>query len=120
MKIACLLGSPRERGNSAAIANRFCETAEKLGSEIQTFTLNSLEYSGCQGWMACKTKLDRCILEDGLTAVLEAVHETDVLLPAPPIYFRDVTSQLKAFLDRTFSFLVTWGSWSTRRRYEIN
>jgi multimeric flavodoxin WrbA len=56
--------------------------------------------------MACKTKLDRCILEDDLTEVLEAVRETDVLVLATPIYYWDVTSQLKAFLDRTFSYLV--------------
>ena len=102
----CLLGSPREKGNSAAIANRFCYTAEKLGAEVQTFALNKLEYRGCQGCMACKTKLDRCVLEDDLTEVLEAVRETDVLVLATPVYFWDVTSQLKAFLDRTYSYLV--------------
>ena len=106
MKIVCLLGSPREKGNSATIANRFCDTAEKLGAEVQNFTLNKLEYRGCQGCMACKTKLDRCILEDDLTEVLDAVRETDVLVLATPIYYWDVTSQLKAFLDRTYSYLV--------------
>ena len=106
MKIVCLLGSPREKGNSATIANRFCDTAERLGAEVQTFALNKLEYHGCQGCMACKTKLDRCVVEDDLTEVLEAVRETDVLVLATPIYYWDVTSQLKAFLDRTFSHLV--------------
>ena len=106
MKIVCLLGSPREKGNSATIANRFCDTAEKLGAEVQNFTLNKLEYRGCQGCMACKTKLDRCILEDDLTEVLDAVRETDVLVLATPIYYWDVTSQLKAFVDRTFSYLT--------------
>jgi multimeric flavodoxin WrbA len=106
MKVVCLLGSPREKGNSAAIANRFCESAKRLGAEIQTFALNKLEYRGCQGCMACKTKLDRCVLEDDLTQVLEAVRGTDVLVLATPIYFWDVTSQLKAFMDRTYSYLV--------------
>lgn len=106
MKIVCLLGSPRENGNSATIANRFCSTAEKLGVRVQTFVLNKLQYRGCQGCMLCKTQLDRCVLEDDLTEVLEAVRETDVLVLATPIYYWDVTSQLKAFLDRTFSYLV--------------
>ncbi|MGO8942464.1 MAG: NAD(P)H-dependent oxidoreductase, partial [Syntrophobacteraceae bacterium] len=57
MNIVCLLGSPREKGNSAAIANRFCSTAQGLGAEVKTFTLNNLKYRGCQGCMACKTKL---------------------------------------------------------------
>ena len=58
MRIICLLGSPRVKGNSAALAKRFCETAEKLGAKIQTFELNKLNYRDCQACMACKTKLD--------------------------------------------------------------
>jgi multimeric flavodoxin WrbA len=106
MNIVCLLGSPREKGNSATIANRFCSTAEGLGAEVKTFTLNNLEYRGCQGCMACKTKLDRCALNDDLTEVLDAVRETDVLVLASPVYFWDISSQLKTFIDRTFSYLV--------------
>ncbi len=105
MKIVCLLGSPREKGNTAAIANRFCDTAEKLGAKVRTFALNKLEYQGCQGCMACKTKLDRCVLEDDLTEVLEAVLETDVLVLASPTYYGDLSSQLKGFIDRTYSYL---------------
>jgi multimeric flavodoxin WrbA len=106
MKVVSLLGSPRERANSSMIAERFCATAQKLGAEARTFALNDLNFRGCQGCMACKTKLDRCVLEDDLTEVLEAVRETDVLVLATPVYFWDVTSQLKAFLDRTYSYLV--------------
>lgn len=106
MKILCLLGSPREKGNSAAIANRFCKTAEGLGAEVKSFTLNNLQYRGCQGCLACKTKLDRCALNDDLTEVLDAVRETDVLVLASPVYFWDISSQLKTFIDRTFSYLV--------------
>ncbi len=106
MKIVCLLGSPREKGNSATIANRFCHSAEGLGAEVKTFTLNNLEYRGCQGCMACKTKLDRCVLNDDLTEVLDAIRETDILVLASPVYFWDISSQLKTFMDRTFSYLV--------------
>ena len=106
MKIVCLLGSPRVNGNSAAIAKGFCNAAEKYGAEVKTFVLNDLEYRGCQGCMACKTKLDRCVLEDGLTEVLDAVRDTDVLVLASPVYFWDISGQLKTFIDRTFSYLV--------------
>ncbi len=106
MNIVCLLGSPREKGNSATIANRFCSTAQGLGAEVKTFTLNNLQYRGCQGCMACKTKLDRCALNDDLTEVLDTVRETDVLVLASPVYFWDISSQLKTFIDRTFSYLV--------------
>lgn len=107
MKIVCLLGSPREKGNSAIAANRFCDTADKLGAQVQTFALNELEYRGCQGCMACKTKLDQCALEDDLAEVLEAVRETDVLVLASPVYYGDVSSQLKGFIDRSYSYLAS-------------
>jgi len=45
--------------------------------------------------MACKTKLDNCALEDDLTEVLDAVRETDVLVLASPVYYGDLSSQLK-------------------------
>ncbi len=106
MKIVCLLGSPRENGNSSTIARQFCKIAEELGSRTRTFILNDLQFRGCQGCMACKTKLDRCALSDDLTEVLDDIREADALVLASPVYYWDVSSQMKAFLDRTFSFLV--------------
>lgn len=106
MNIACLLGSPRSGSNSSALARRFCDTAGKLGATVETSTLNKLTYRGCQACMACKTKLDHCVLEDDLKPVLEAVHGADILVLASPVYYGDVSAQLKGFIDRTYSFLV--------------
>ena len=106
MNIVCLLGSPRPKGNSAAIASRFCKTAESLGAEVRTFSLNKLKYRGCQACMTCKTKLDKCVLKDDLAEVLDVVRDSDVLVMATPVYYGDLSSQLKAFVDRTFSYLA--------------
>lgn len=106
MKIVSLLGSPRVNGNSAMIARRFCETAKKHGAEVTTYVLNDLQYRGCQGCFLCKTKLDRCALKDDLTGVLDTIRETDVVVLASPVYFWDISSQMKTFIDRTFSYLV--------------
>lgn len=105
MKIAALLGSPRAGGNSAAIARRFIEKAGKLGAETSVFELNRLSYRGCQGCYACKKALDHCALKDDLTEVLHAVQEADVVLLASPVYYGDITAQLKGFIDRTYSYL---------------
>ena len=101
-----LLGSPRPQGNSAAIAAHFAKTATALGAEVRTVDLNGLSYRGCQGCYACKGKADRCVLKDDLTPVLATVEEVDVLVLASPIYFGDVTAQLKGFLDRCYAFLA--------------
>lgn len=106
MNIVCLLGSPRRKGNSATIAGKFIDTATGLGANCQTFQLNKLTYRGCQACYGCKTREERCILKDDLTDVLEAVAKADVLVMATPVYYGDISSQLKAFVDRSFSFLV--------------
>ena len=105
IKIVCLLGSPRPKGNSSTLAKRLCERAKELGAKIQMIHLNKLTYRGCQACMACKTKLDKCILKDDLEKVLESVHGADVLVMASPIYYGEVASQLKTFIDRTLSLI---------------
>ena len=106
MKTVCLLGSPRPKGNSTIIAKRYCDAAEGFGTDVQIFNLNKLRYRGCQACMTCKTKLDKCVLKDDLSEILELVRNADVLVMATPTYYGDVSSQLKAFVDRTFSYLV--------------
>jgi len=106
MKTVCLLGSPRVKGNSSTIANRFCSKIESLGAQVETFVLNKLSYRGCQACMTCKTKLDRCVLKDDLTPVLDSMRTADLLVMATPVYFGNVTSQLKGLIDRMYSFLT--------------
>jgi multimeric flavodoxin WrbA len=105
MKIYCLLGSPRENGNSAAIAGRFAKTAGSLGAEIETVVLNKLNFRGCQGCMSCKTVSEACVLEDDLENVLDSLQYADIVVMAMPVYCSDVPGQFKCFLDRTFSYL---------------
>jgi multimeric flavodoxin WrbA len=104
MKVVSLLGSPRTKGNSATIANRFTETAAKLGAETRTYELNRLTYRGCQGCYACKKDSEQCVLQDDLAEVLAAVQEADVVVLASGVYFGNITAQLKAFIDRCFSY----------------
>lgn len=105
-KIVTLLGSPRANGNSAVIAGRFMETAKTYGAETKTYSLNKLNFRGCQACMMCKDKLDRCALQDDLEPVLDDIRDADVLVLATPVYFADVTAQMKMFIDRTFSYFV--------------
>jgi multimeric flavodoxin WrbA len=105
MKIVAVLGSPRPSGNSASLAQKFLDEARTLGAETRSFLLNQLDFTGCQGCRTCKTKSDRCVLSDDLTEVLAAVKEADVLLLASPVYFGDLSGQLKCFFDRTYSCL---------------
>lgn len=105
MKVLCVQGSPRKKGNSATISQRFLKVAENRGATIETFHLNDLDYKPCQACYACKVKLDHCALKDDLTPVLNAFGSCDVAVVATPVYYGDVSAQTKAFIDRTFSFV---------------
>lgn len=106
MKITALFGSPIKMGNTETMAEAFLAECAAGGAEVTRWRLNELEYKGCSACMACKTRLEECALRDGLTPVLRSVHEADVVLIATPVYFFDVTSQLKGFIDRCYSFLT--------------
>jgi NAD(P)H-dependent FMN reductase len=104
MKIVAVLGSPRPQGNSSTLARAFLKAAGERGAEITEYPLNQMEFKGCQGCGSCKTKSQTCILEDDLTPVLLAVRDADLLLLASPVYFGDLSGQLKCFFDRTYSY----------------
>ena len=106
MKIVAVLGSPRLNGNSAFVAGRFLEAARNLGAHTRSFALNALAYRGCQACMSCKKTSEVCVLKDDLSEVLEAVREADVIVLASPVYFGDVTGQMKLFIDRTYCYLT--------------
>ena len=105
MKIVAVLGSPRPQGNSSTLARAFLKAAGERGAEITEYLLNQLDFQGCQGCGACKTKSETCILEDDLAPVLNAVTEADLLVLASPVYFGDLSGQMKCFFDRTYSFI---------------
>jgi len=106
MKITCLLGSPRPNGNCSVLLKKFQDSARALGAENEYFALRDLNYRGCLGCLACKSKSERCVVQDDLTPVLESVREADVLAMATPVYLREITSFLRAFVERTYSFYL--------------
>ncbi|SFM45407.1 flavodoxin family protein [Thermodesulforhabdus norvegica] len=105
MKVVALLSSPRQNGNSASLARRAVDVLNRNGCVVEVFALNQLSFKGCQACMACKTKMDRCAVDDGLTPVLESVRNAEGLIVATPVYWYDICAQLKTFVDRCYSFL---------------
>jgi len=105
MNITAIYGSPRVHGNSNALTDRLTQRMEEKGASVQRFHLNTMNYRGCQGCMGCKTPESHgCILKDDLTEVLNTIPDADVLLISSAVYYGDVTSQAKGFIDRFYSF----------------
>ena len=106
MKIIALLGSPRPQGNSARLAQAFLEACAQRGAVVETYHLNKMAFQGCQACMGCKTKAEACILKDDMTPVYEAIRGADVVVFASPVYFGDISGQLKLALDRFYAYLT--------------
>ena len=104
-KIIIIDGGPRKNMNTAKLLQRFAEGAKSAGSdvEVKTVRLYDLDYKGCMSCMACKLKgkaSNLCRFKDSLTPLLEEIAQADGLVLGSPIYFGDVTGQMRAFLER--------------------
>ena len=91
--------------NTAKLLQRFAEGAKSANNdtEVKTIRLYDLDYKGCMSCMACKLKgkaSNICHFKDALTPVLEEIAQTDGLVLGSPIYFGDVTVQMRTFLER--------------------
>jgi multimeric flavodoxin WrbA len=105
MKIVAVLGSPRPKGNSALLAEAFLQTARERGADTEVYLLNQMNIKGCQGCGKCKTDSQACVVEDDLQPVYEALRGADILVLASPVYFGDLSAQLKCFWDRTYALV---------------
>jgi multimeric flavodoxin WrbA len=104
-KIIIIDGGPRKIFNTAAMLQKFAEGASSVSSdvEVKTVRLYDLDYKGCMSCMACKIKgraSNICKFKDALTPVLEEIAQADGLVLGSPIYFGDVTGQMRTFLER--------------------
>ena len=102
-KILILLGSPRKKGNSTALAGQIAKGAESAGAEVETVYLNGLEIKPCQGCYACKKKDAKgCVVDDDMQSLYPKVAASDALVIATPVYWFNMSAQTKIFMDRLF------------------
>lgn len=71
------------------------------GTTINVITVNDLDFIPCQNCGYCTTRgVCKFADKDDMKAVYEAIDEADRLVAASPIYFANVTAQLKSLIDR--------------------
>lgn len=104
-KIMIIDGGPRKNFNTASMLQKIAEGAGSVSGEIEvkTVRLYGLDYKGCMSCMACKIKgkaSNVCKFKDALTPILKEIAEADGLVLGSPIYFGDVTGQMRTFLER--------------------
>jgi multimeric flavodoxin WrbA len=111
MSVLAFNGSPRKTWNTATLLNKALEGAASQGEETELIHLYDLDFKGCLSCFACKTKggesYGRCAVKDDLTPILRKVEDADAIILGAPIYFLDVTGEMRSFMERLmFPFLT--------------
>jgi multimeric flavodoxin WrbA len=104
MKITMINASPNPAGTCAYV---LAKIANRLPSRrnLKRFTLNKMNLHGCQECFSCRTSgTDTCYFMDDMPLLLESIKKTEYLIIASPVFFSDVSAQLKCVIDRTWSF----------------
>ena len=104
MHIVVLSGSPRKNGNTAIMVEAFKEGAESAGNTVEVLGVGSMKIAGCKACRYCFEHDGACVNDDDMTDVYNALKKADMMVLASPVYWFDVTSQLKCAIDRLYAF----------------
>ena len=102
MKVTAFNSSPRPDGNTSILLKRVCDVLEREGIETETVQLGGRAVRGCTACYQCFDKKDgRCHLpEDFISGCIEKMKAADGIILGSPTYFADVTTEMKALMDR--------------------
>ncbi|MDY6959227.1 MAG: flavodoxin family protein [Halobacteriota archaeon] len=102
MRILAIVGSPhRKIGNTYQIVKRLLKEAAKKGFETEIVNLSDLKINYCMGCASCLRK-GECIQKDDIKDLHEKMLHSDGIILGSPVYFLNVSSQMKTFIDRSF------------------
>ncbi len=108
MKILAINGSGRGKGNTRKLLEAL---SKEIPSDIQyeIVDLNRLNFAGCIGCEGCATS-NRCIIQDDMQELYPLIDAASGLVLGSPTYYYNVTSKMKAFIERLYPYQVFDGN----------
>ncbi|MBP1746002.1 MAG: NADPH-dependent reductase [Deltaproteobacteria bacterium] len=102
MKVVAFNGSARKNGNTAILINYVFEELKKEGIDTELVQFAGKRLRGCTACKKCfETKDRRCVIKtDIMNECLEKMIKADGIILGSPIYFADITPEIKALVDR--------------------
>lgn len=100
MFVLGLQGSPRKKGNTAFLMSAFLREMHSLGARTHLLNVGDLAVEPCQEYTACETKGFCPIRDDMDRLVYPLLRRADIVVMGSPVFFYNVTAQLKAVIDR--------------------
>ena len=92
--------SLRKGGNSDLLADAFVKGAMEKGNHVEKISLVSQDIHFCKGCLVCQ-KGTECIIKDDANEIIHKIKDADVIVFATPVYFYEMSGQMKTLLDRT-------------------
>lgn len=103
MKVVVITGSAHKNGTSAYLAEQFIRGAEEKGHEVFHFDAAAKEIHPCIACEKCHEDTPICVFKDDMQELNPHLFDADVVAFASPIYYYDITAQLKAVIDRFYA-----------------
>jgi len=102
MKVVAFSGSARKDGNTALLLRTVLAEIESEGMETELVQLAGTRINGCIACYQCfKRKDGRCAVDnDCVNDCLDKMKSADAILLGSPTYFADVSTEMKALMDR--------------------
>jgi multimeric flavodoxin WrbA len=103
MKVVGFNGSARKDGNTATLIKYAFRELEKEGIETELVQLAGSKIQGCIACYKCFENRDkRCAVDnDVVNECIEKMSEADGIILGSPTYFADITTDMKALIERT-------------------
>ena len=103
MKVVAFNGSARKDGNTAILVNAVFNELKKEGIRTELVQLAGKKIRGCTACGLCFTNQDKmCAVKgDILNDCIEKMLDADGIILASPTYFTDVSTEMKALIDRS-------------------
>jgi multimeric flavodoxin WrbA len=104
MKILVIQGSPRPRGNTAAVLENVLAPARAAGHSVEEIAVRDLDVHGCRECFACQEVPDEpgCSQEDALTPLIGKIREADLVVWAFPVFCWGWPAPVKCVVDRLY------------------
>lgn len=97
--IVAISSSLRAKSNSEVLLDSFVQGAKSAGNDVKVVSLKGKTIKYCIGCLTCQ-RTGKCVLDDDARAIAELVKNADVLVFATPIYYYEMSGQLKTLIDR--------------------
>ena len=98
-KVIVISTSLRRGSNSDMLADKFVEGAVSAGNDVEKISLVGKDIRFCTGCFGCQ-RLGKCVIKDDVNDIMAKVLEADVVAWATPIYYYEMSGQMKTLIDR--------------------